>query len=89
MITKIKTALQGAEFRTDGGWVAPSHNAVNTDDTPIEPDVGEIDPYGQTTDLENGANHDHVGMDQIFGILRNRRRRYVLKDLSMTRGPSR
>lgn len=86
MITKIKTALLGDEFRTDGGWVSPSHNAINTDDTRIEPDGREMDPFRPASDHADGGEHDHVGLDQIFGILRNQRRRYVLKYLSMTEG---
>lgn len=86
MITKIKTALLGDEFRTDGGWISPGHDAINTEDTRIASDGRDIDPFPPATDHADGANQAHVGLDQIFGILRNQRRRYVLKHLSMTEG---
>lgn len=86
MITKIKTALLGDEFQTDGGWISPSRNGIDTDGTLTEPDVSEIDPFHPTNDHADGADHDLVGMDQIFGVLRNQRRRYVLEYLGKTEG---
>lgn len=85
MIPKIKTALFGDDPRTDSGWIYPTPNVAD-DDTRPGPDVSETDPFRPAIDFADGEDYYHVEMDQVFGILRNQRRRYVLKYLSMTEG---
>jgi hypothetical protein len=46
--------------------------------------VGKVDPFRPAPYLVDGGR---VGMDAVFGILGNQRRRYVLKLLSMAEEP--
>lgn len=78
MLTEIKKAIQEDDGRTDGGATvskaggdepAPSIDTSNAADTELEAVAIE------DTDSD-------VEMDQVFGILKNKRRRYVLKYLS-------
>lgn len=87
MITQLKTALLGDGLRADGGSTSPSRGVTDGEDPDTAPGVGDIDPFRPATDPADSATHDHVEMDQVFGILGNQRRRYVLKYLSMTEGP--
>lgn len=48
--------------------------------------ISDIDPFRPSSDLEEDRDYDLVEMDQVFGILRNQRRRYILKYLSLTEG---
>lgn len=73
MIAQIKTALLGEQNRTDGGSIFSSPRN-GTEETRTGPD----------TDLTEDTSYDPAEIDQIFGILRNQRRRYVLKCLKVT-----
>lgn len=86
MLAQIKTALLGDAPRSNGGWIFPSGTGPDGDETREESTVSEMDSFGAGTGIEDGENHDHVEMDQLFGILANQRRRYVLKYLSLTEG---
>lgn len=55
------------------------------DDASETPAVGEVDPFLPEFNLQDRPRRDEVDMDQIFGVLRNSRRRYALKYLSMER----
>lgn len=80
MLTEIKTALLGDEYRTDGGTVQ-GQDATRTPQLETE-----VDPSRPVTNLTDVEHEDHVEMDELFGILKNQRRRYVLKYLSLTEG---
>lgn len=86
MLHRIKTALLGDGPRTDGGWTAPRREPTDADDPRDSPDVGDTDPFRPAPHLADDANHDQIGMDRIFDILGNQRRRYVLAYLSTTEG---
>lgn len=88
MINQLTTALLGDRLRADGGWTDPGRSGPDVDATYAGPDVGEIDPFRPAIDPADSATHDHVEMDRVFDILGNQRRRYVLKYLSLTEGPT-
>jgi hypothetical protein len=48
--------------------------------------VNEVDPFRPSIDLADDRDDVRVDMDDVFGILGNERRRYVLTYLSMTDG---
>lgn len=86
MITQLKTALQEeeeTEERTDGGTASVSPDA--TVPTSPESPAAEIQSEAAAPSVEVAAD-SHLEMDQVFGILKNKRRRYVLKYLSMVGG---
>lgn len=87
MLHRIKTALLGDEPRTDGGWTAPRSETADAGGPRGAPDVADVDPFRPASHLADDGTCDQVGMDQIFGILGNQRRRYVLTYLSTTEGP--
>lgn len=86
MLHRIKTALLGDEPRTDGGWTAPRRETTDAGSPRGTPDIGDTDPFRPAPHLADDGDRDQVGMDQIFGILENQRRRYVLTYLSATEG---
>jgi hypothetical protein len=77
MLTEIKKAIRGEKGRTDGG------TTVSRSGT--EQRVPEADTAG-TADADSEVaiedTDSDIEMDQVFGILKNKRRRYVLKYLS-------
>ncbi len=81
MITKIKTALLGYGHLTSGEGMFPNRGGAYAGER-NRSNVSET----VTSHPTSGQNHDRIGLDQIFGVLRNQRRRYVLKYLSMTDG---
>lgn len=85
MLNEIKTVLQEEEEeeRPDGGTVSgPTESSVSTSpETPAA--QSESDAAAPSVEV---AADSHLEMDQVFGILKNKRRRYVLKYLSMVDG---
>ncbi len=70
MIPQLNTAFLGGVPRTDR--------------LSGEPDVGKTDPFRPGRYLVDDEGQDPVAMDDVFGLLGNQRRRYVLKYLSTT-----
>lgn len=77
MLTEIKKAIQGEEGRTDGGAT------VSTSGTEQRiPDAGPSRTDETESEVAIEDTNSDIEMDQVFGILKNKRRRYVLKYLS-------
>lgn len=92
--TDTETPMRGDEIAADDeahGTPAVDDDdareapAVEGDDAGETPAVGEVDPFLPEFNLQDRPRRDEVDMDQIFGVLRNSRRRYALKYLSMER----
>jgi hypothetical protein len=82
MIEQLKSALLGEQPRTDGGSADEGGQGTTRDGST----VGEVDPFRPATDRPAEGDDKHVEMDEIFGVLGNQRRRYVLAYLKMTEG---
>lgn len=77
MITQIKAALEG-DARTD------NHDVIGRGDAGEGSEPGDVDPFRPSAHVDEGE--EHVDMDELFGVLGNERRRYVLEYLSRVEG---
>lgn len=84
MLTEIKNALQGEQGRTDGGTAISQSGTEQTD--PIGGQSNPADTEQSQPAVEVEAEDSEIEMDQVFGVLKNKRRRYVLKFLSSAEG---
>jgi hypothetical protein len=83
MIGQLKAALAGADARSEDG---SGRQNSQTDDPAAGETVTAVDPFRPAPYVVQDPEEDRVHMDQIFGILSNQRRRYVLTYLTMTEG---